>query len=102
LDLEVFFVKIFGKCGFGRKFSSKVEIVLTGSSLSRVIGLNCNVKELKVVVDVNLVKFHLVVYVIEFELLLIGELGQWIVVVCIHFFETVPSEPRYYVCFGLG
>jgi hypothetical protein len=55
--------------------------------------LGADIKQLEVLVNVNLVDFHLVVNVGEFEFLFVGQLSNWIVVVFIRFVESVSSEP---------
>lgn len=64
--------------------------------------MGSDIKQLEVLVNVNLVDFHLVVNVGEFKFLFVGELSNWIVVVFVRFVEPVSSEPGCNELLGLS
>jgi hypothetical protein len=55
--------------------------------------LGADIKQLEVLVNVNLVDFHLVVNVGEFKFLFVGQLSNWVVIIFVCFVEPVSSEP---------
>ena len=102
LDFEVFFVEVFSESRFSDKFGTEIEVILTGGSFGGEVSLDGDVEVFKVVVNVDLIGFYLVVYVGEFEFLLISKMGGWIVVVLFHLIDSVFSEPGVDKGFGLN